>query len=84
LQIGVDPAERQHRQFKQLHEFTLRRVMESEPVRTKFWAQADASSIDKWKQSTDFYRKYLWEEILGKLRRLPNRWQRRPARFMKK
>ena len=65
--VGVDPSERQHRQFKQLREFTLRRVMESEPVRTKFWAQADASSIDTWKHSTDFYRQYLWKEILGKL-----------------
>jgi dienelactone hydrolase len=67
LRVGFDPAAREHRQFKQLHDFTQRAVMECEPVRKKFWAQADASSIDTWQQSTAFYRRYLWEEILGKL-----------------
>jgi len=64
---GFDPAVRQHRQFKQLRDFTQRAVMGCEAVRKKFWAQADPSSVEKWQQTTAFYRRYLWEEVLGKL-----------------
>jgi hypothetical protein len=67
LRVGFDPAVRQHRQFMQLRDFTQRAVMECETVRKKFWAHADASSVESWKRSTTFYRNYLWEEILGKL-----------------
>jgi dienelactone hydrolase len=67
LRVGFNPAAREHRQFKQLRDFTQRAVMECETIRKKFWAQADASSVDKWQQSTTVYRRYLWEEILGKL-----------------
>ena len=67
LRVGFDPAVRHHRQFQQLVNFTQRAVMECESVRKKFWAQADASSVEKWQQSTAFYRRYFWEEILGKL-----------------
>ncbi|MGA3323988.1 MAG: dienelactone hydrolase family protein [Terriglobia bacterium] len=67
MRAGFDPAVRHHRQFKQLADFTQRAVMECEAVRKKFWAQADASSVEKWQESTAFYRRYFWEEILGKL-----------------
>ena len=67
MRVGFDPAVRHHRQFKQLVNFTQRAVMECESVRKKFWAQADASSVEKWQKSTAFYQRYFWEEILGKL-----------------
>ena len=38
-----------------------------ESVREKFWTKADNSSVEKWQQSTEFYRHYLWEEAFGKL-----------------
>jgi dienelactone hydrolase len=65
--VGFDPAARHHHQFQQLCEFTQRVVMECEAVRKDFWEKADASSVESWKQSTPYYRRYLWEEIIGKL-----------------
>jgi dienelactone hydrolase len=62
-----DPTQRLHRQFDQLVEFTQAAVRRSEVVRREFWAKADASSIAKWQQSTEGYRRYLWEEVIGKL-----------------
>ena len=62
-----DPAARLHRQFDQLVEFTQHAVLSSERVRQKFWSKADDTSVAKWKESTEWYRKYLWEEIIGKL-----------------
>jgi dienelactone hydrolase len=62
-----DPAVRLHRQFQQLVDFTQRAVIASESVRDKFWSKADRSSIDKWRQSTEPYRRYLWEEVIGKV-----------------
>jgi hypothetical protein len=56
-----------HRQITQLVEFTQHAVIESESVRSQFWKKADSSSVEHWQHSTEFYRKYLWEEIFGKL-----------------
>ena len=39
----------------------------SEPVRKEFWKKADASSLEKWEQSCDWYRDYFHNEIIGKL-----------------
>jgi len=67
MRVGFDPEARLHRQFKQLVDFTQKAVLGCESVRERFWARADNSSIEKWQQSTEFYRHYLWEEVLGKL-----------------
>jgi dienelactone hydrolase len=64
---GFDPFTRLRRQFDQLVRFTQRAVIQSESVRHKFWANADDSSLERWQASTAFYRRYLWEEIIGKL-----------------
>ncbi len=66
-QAYIDPATRQHRQFQQLRDFTRSAVMNSEFVRQKFWTRADDSSVSNWEQSTGFYKRYLWEEVIGKL-----------------
>jgi hypothetical protein len=50
-----------------LVDFTQRAVIESESVRNKFWEKADRSSVEQWQHSTEYYRKYLWEETFGKL-----------------
>jgi dienelactone hydrolase len=62
-----DPAVRLHGQFEQLVDFTQTAVRGSESVRKQFWSKADSSSLEKWKQTTEWYRRYLWEEVLGKL-----------------
>ncbi len=64
---NFDGSDRLHRQFRQLVDFTQRAVMASERVRAKFWNKADASSVEKWKETTESYRHYLWEEVIGKL-----------------
>ncbi len=64
---GFDPNDRLRRQFTQLVDFTQHAVMESESARNRFWGKADSSSVEQWQHSADFYRKYLWEEIFGKL-----------------
>lgn len=64
---NFDETDRLHRQFRQLVDFTQRAVIESELARMKFWDKADSSSVEKWKETTEPYRRYLWEEIFGKL-----------------
>ncbi|MFB3829572.1 MAG: alpha/beta hydrolase family protein [Bryobacteraceae bacterium] len=52
----ADP-ERMHRQFDQLVAYTQTLLLRSESVRRRFWESASLES----------HRRYLWEEIIGKL-----------------
>jgi dienelactone hydrolase len=62
------PAERQKRQFDQLVAFTQQLMHDSEPYRqASFWSRLDLSSPAKYLQSTEGFRKQLWEEVIGKL-----------------
>jgi dienelactone hydrolase len=63
----IDPAERQRRQVQELTDYTQRLMRLSPKVRDEFWAKADRSSVPNWVQSTEFYRNYVWEEMIGKL-----------------
>lgn len=67
VRAGFDPLVPLHRQFKQIVDFTQQAIPRTENVREKFWARADNSSIEKWVESTEYYRRYLWEECFGKL-----------------
>jgi dienelactone hydrolase len=67
LRSGFDPSERMHRQFDQLVDHTQRLIEQSPARRTEFWAKADASSPDRWKASTGFYRDYVWNEVIGRM-----------------
>jgi len=67
LRAGFDASPRMRRQFEQLIDFTQVLVRNAPFVRQKFWARADASSIEKWQQTTGWYRRYFWEEVMGKL-----------------
>jgi cephalosporin-C deacetylase-like acetyl esterase len=65
---NFDPSERQHRQFDQLVEYTQRLFRESEGRRHEyFWKNIDTSSIEKFEKSTESFRNYLWDEVIGKL-----------------
>lgn len=61
------PEERLRRQFEQLVDFTQQVVRQADFVRRSFWSRADASSLERWRQTTGWYRRYLWEEVLGRL-----------------
>lgn len=62
-----DPAARQQRQVRELTEFTQRLVRLSPAIRDDFWAKADVSSVEAWTRTSEFYRNYVWEEMIGKL-----------------
>jgi dienelactone hydrolase len=63
-----DPAARQHRQLGQLIDFTQKLLRESEARRQEFfWSKLDTSSPEKYRQSAQPLRDYLWAEVFGKL-----------------
>ncbi|HEY2587579.1 MAG TPA: dienelactone hydrolase family protein [Tepidisphaeraceae bacterium] len=66
LRKDFDPQARLKRQIDQMQEFTQSLVRNSEQVRERFWAKADHSSADKWRQSTEWYRDYFASEIIGR------------------
>jgi dienelactone hydrolase len=67
LRENYDPSERMHRQFDQLVEHTQRLIRQSPARRAEFWSNADASSPERWKASTAFYRDYIWNEVIGRM-----------------
>ncbi len=62
-----DSTLRLHRQFNQIVDFTQALVRKSPDRRKKFWSKADASSPKRWKDTTKFYRDYIWDEVIGRL-----------------
>ena len=62
-----NPAARQRRQVQELTDHTQRLMRLSTQVRDEFWAKADRSSLPGWIDSMEFYRNYVWEEMIGKL-----------------
>jgi hypothetical protein len=64
---NFDPASRLHRQFEQLVAHTQALIRSSGQNRTAYWSQADASSPEAWKKTTQPIRNYIWEELIGKL-----------------
>lgn len=69
LRRGLDASERMHRQFDELVMHTQIILRQSPARRTEFWSRADTSSPDRWRQSTAFYREYIWKEVIGQLPR---------------
>ena len=67
LLAPADPDERMRRQFDQIVAFNHVLVRDSPQRRREFWAGADASSIDTWKDTTEDYREHLWNEVIGRL-----------------
>ena len=64
---NFDPESRLRSQFDQMVGFTQALIRKSPDRRKEFWAKADASSPERWKETTKFYRDYLWEEVIGRL-----------------
>ena len=67
-----DPDTRMRRQFEQIVDFNHGLVRDSPKRRGEFWANADASSVHAWRDSTQSYRDYIWDEVIGRLPE-PNR-----------
>jgi len=64
---NYDPSVRFHRQFDQLVNYTQVLIRKSPAKRVAFWAKADSSSPERWKETTRPYRDYIWEEVIGRL-----------------
>src|SRR5699024_4805666 len=60
--VDFDPDTRMHNQFSELLDHTDKLIKESDEQREKFWGKADRSSVQQWKESTEFYKRYFWEE----------------------
>src|SRR5579872_3297535 len=60
---NYDPSVRLHRQFDQLVNYTQVLIRKSPAKRVAFWAKADSSSPERWKETTRPYRDYIWDEV---------------------
>ncbi|MDQ1329039.1 MAG: hypothetical protein QG641_2328 [Candidatus Poribacteria bacterium] len=65
LLTSFDPLVRMKRQYQQLLDHTQYLMREAEFRRAEFWSKADASSVSAWGKSTEWYRDYLNNEVIG-------------------
>jgi dienelactone hydrolase len=63
----TDPEARLKRQFDQLVEHTQELVREAPRRRAAFWSKGDASSVERWRETSRAYRELLWDEVIGRL-----------------
>lgn len=63
----ADPKARMGRQVAELMAHIQDQLREAQYTRAKFWEKADATSVVTWEASTQQYRDYLWDEIIGRL-----------------
>jgi dienelactone hydrolase len=64
---GYDPSRNTQEQVNQLVDFTQALIRKSPDIRKDFWSKADPSSLDKWTDSTKYYRDFIWDEVIGRL-----------------
>lgn len=69
LQPDYDTTSRQKRQFDGWVEHTQKLVRRSPARRQEFWSRLDTSSPERWKETSQFFRDYVWDEVIG---RMPN------------
>ena len=63
---AFSPETRQHRQFHQLIGFTQDALRQAAPRREALWSRANRSSIERWQETCQYYRDYLWDEVIGR------------------
>jgi len=63
---GFNPRERMRRLVEQLVAYTQSLVQTSELRRYGYWAKADTSSPERWAETTEPYREYFWDEVIGR------------------
>ena len=63
---AFSPETRQHRQFHQLIAFTQDALRQAASRRQVLWSQSDRSSIERWQETCQYYRDYLWDEVIGR------------------
>ncbi len=63
---AFSPETRLYRQFHQLIAFTQDALRQAASRREAFWSKADRSSIEHWQETCQYYRDYLWDEVIGR------------------
>ncbi len=67
LRDHYEPATRLHRQFDELTGHVQMLVKQSPRRRAEFWAKADSSSPERWRETSRPYRDYIWDEVIGRM-----------------
>jgi dienelactone hydrolase len=67
LRPDYDVTARLKRQFDAWVEHTQRLIGQSPARRHEFWSRIDTSSPERWKQTSQFYRDYIWDEVIGRM-----------------
>lgn len=65
------PDARQQRQVREMDAYTQFLAREAEAARGKFWSKANHSSIETWTESVEWYRDYLYREVIGRFDGIP-------------
>ena len=64
--ITSHPKIRHERQFHELDRHNQWLLVESPKVRDEFMKGLDTSSLEKYRESTIPYRKYFYDEVIGR------------------
>jgi dienelactone hydrolase len=64
---NYDPRPRLHRQFWQMVNHVQLLTRQSSVRINEWWSKTDASSQERWNETTKPYRDYLWAEVIGRL-----------------
>ncbi len=67
LRTRFDSSARLRRQFDQLVAHTQDLIRHSDENRAGFWSKADPSSPERWRETTQPMRKYIWDEVIGRM-----------------
>jgi hypothetical protein len=62
-----DTTARLKRQFDGWVDHTQRLIRQSPARRQEFWSRIDTSSPTAWKKTSEFYRNYIWNEVIGRM-----------------
>jgi dienelactone hydrolase len=67
LRPNYDVTARLKQQFDAWVDHTQRLVRQSPVRRQEFWTRIDTSSPARWKETSEFYRNYVWDEVIGRM-----------------
>lgn len=63
---NFNPDDRQRRQIAELTDFTQNLLHRAEDVRNQFWSKARPKAAADWAAACQWYRDYLWDEVIGR------------------
>ena len=66
MRADVDAVGRQLRQLQEIDQHTQRLLVNSPEVRREFMKKLDTRSLDAYRQSSEWYRNYFAEEVVGR------------------